>query len=193
MIPHLLLPLLLAAPPGYTVVKEASGCQLMNGTKDANGLRPLRAECHWPEVTPERTHAALKAFADHDLYFSAVAESTLQRTEGTRSLVHQVHTAKGINDREVLLWMEAVPVDGDGIRYRWSMAKGESLELRKGNVATAHDEGYWEARPHPEGGVSVSYYLDYGPGGKVPGFVVRWFQVSGLVDIVTELHEYLAR
>jgi len=192
LIPLLALSMLVATPAGYKEVKKASGCVLMNGTSaESDGVIPMRAECHWPDVTPETFHKALADWGGHDKYWSGVVESTVKRSSGGKTLVYQIHRNKGTNDREILLWMSKKNTDGGGIKYSWGEAKGEALEIKKGNVQAARSDGSWEGKPHPDGGVQVTYQLAYDPGGKVPDFMVRWFQIGGLTNIVTELHEYL--
>lgn len=185
----LLLSTALAAPPGYAVSKDGvEGCALYLGPADANGIVPMLAECAWPDVTMDGFRKAFDDWEHHDEIFSSVADSKIVRRDGDRTLLHQRHQSSGISDREAMLWGTAGPVDGGGYRYAWTMAKGEPLEVASGNVPTAFDDGHWIVRPRPEGGVLVEHKLVYDPGGRVPGFLVRWFQTSGLAATVTEAH-----
>jgi hypothetical protein len=181
-----------AAPTGYSVTKkDYNGCELSLGPAEADGVVPMRAECVWRDVKLETFQAQMSNYAEHDKYFEAVVDSEVRRTEGTRALVYQKHRSSGIADREVLLWMSHQTVDGYE-RYGWTHAKGEPLTPQSGNVATARDDGYWQAKPEPGGGIRVIHMLSYGPGGSVPGFIVRWFQTSGLEANVTDLHQWMA-
>jgi len=186
----LLLSAALAAPPGYKVTKTTNDCELMLGPAEADGVVPMRAECHWPEIPPDAFHAAVGNFAIHGELWSTVPVCEVVRTEGGRTLTHQVHQSNGISDRELMLWLETVEVEG-GYRHQWTRAVDEPLEPAKGNVAAARDDGYCEGVAHPDGGTQVNYQLSYDPGGKVPGFLVRWFQTSGLAGIMEDLRTSL--
>ncbi|TNE91076.1 MAG: hypothetical protein EP330_06405 [Deltaproteobacteria bacterium] len=187
----LLLAAALAAPPdGFSLTKsDVSGCELYKGSADAKGDVPMRAECRWADISLETFHAKFSDWEAHDDIFSSVVSSRIQRS-GDPVLVHQRHYARGISDREILLWGKTEKV-GDGWRFSWSRATGETLTPASGNVAAERSDGAWEAHPHPDGGVTVTYELTYDPGGSVPGFLVRSFQGSGFAAVVTELHDYL--
>ncbi len=183
-----LLATALAAPQGYKITKNTEHCELSLGPAMGNGVVPMRAECHFPDIAPERMHTLMAAFGDHDEYWSTVVSSDVLRTDGSRTWVKQVHRSKGIADREVILVMERKTVDG-GYRYTWTLDNA-GLEPASGNVAADWDDGYWEITADPAGGVRAVHQLAYGPGGSVPGFLVRWFQTSGLQVIVEEIEAY---
>ncbi len=181
-----------AAPAGYRVTKpSANGCELSLGPAEKDGVVPMRAECVWPEITIEKFNKAMANLDNHDLYWETVVDSTVKRVDGDRSLVFQKHRSKGINDREILLWMSHKVVDGYD-RYSWTKATGEALTVTKGNVETARSDGYWQAKAE-NGGIRVIHTLSYDPGGSVPGFLVRWFQTSGLEANTSDLRAYLAK
>jgi len=179
-----------ALPPGFHETKTTQYCQLALGKAGPNGVVPMRAECHWPHIEPDKLHGLMGAWGDHDLYFSSVVSSDVQKTDGGRSWVHQVHRAKGISDRECVVVMEKTSIDG-GARYGWTVDNG-GLVVEKGRVEVAQSDGFWEIRPHADGGTAAVHQLSYDPGGSVPGFLVRWFQTSGLTAVVTELESYAA-
>lgn len=177
----------LAAPPDYRQTKEVNDCTLYLGPAD-NGTVPMHAECVWPELTFEKADRLLSKWEDHELYFSSVTVCEAVRQEGERSLVAQTHQSSGISDRQINLWMEKKPIDGGGFRWAWTKAN-EPVDLIKGNVEAARDDGYWEVRPEGNG-VSATYHLLYDPAGSVPGFLVRWFQTSGLTAITEDFRQY---
>jgi hypothetical protein len=178
----------LAAPPGYSVTEtDVDGCELSLGPTEADGVVPMRAECVWRDITLDTWNAKMAKWGDHDTYFSVIVESNVQRTVGDKALVYQKHRSKGISDRETNLWMQHTVVNGAD-RYAWTPAKEEPVHPADGNVAVARSDGYWEAKADPAGGIRVVHQLSYDPGGSVPGFLVRWFQTSGLEANVTELH-----
>lgn len=190
MITTLIIASALAAPPGYSLSKESSECKYYTGPAEADGIVPLFAECVWADVPYEK---AVKYVADwelHDDFFGTVKQSRIVKTVGDKALVHQLHFLRGISQREVLMWGQAADVDG-GKRFSWKAATDEPLTLGDGNVQTARHEGYWHLTPATGGGTNAKYHLIYGPGGKVPGFLIRWFQTSGLVTTTTDLHSWL--
>lgn len=182
---HLLLSVALAAPPGFKVTKTTDHCELSLGPALPNGVVPMRAECHWADLSPDTLHGLLAAWADHDLYFSSVETSDVVRTDGARVWVKQTHVAKGISNREAILVMEKTAVAG-GARYGWTLDNGDAKPA-DGNVLAAWDDGFWEITAHPSGGTKAVHQLAYDPGGSVPSFLVRWFQTSGLTAVVEEL------
>lgn len=175
----------LAAPPGYSVTEaDADGCELSLGPAEGNGVVPMHAECHWPDVTLEKAKSKLARWDLHDDIWSAVVTSDV-REAGDRALVWQTHQSKGIANREVLVWMKHETVGGAD-RYSWTTATDRPLAVADGNVATARNDGYWQVEADPRGGVKLVHHLAYDPGGSVPGFMVRWFQTSGLKANLSE-------
>lgn len=178
MLPLLLALSVAAAPPGYSVSKkDVHGCELSLGPVQADGVRPMRAECRWPEVTPERFAAVVGDWAAHADIFESVTTSRVVEP-GARAVVHQVHRNGGIADRELMVSMWNESVDGWD-RYAWTLSD-RAFTPADGNVKTLRNDGFWEARPLPGGGVEVRHALEYAPGGSVPNWIVRMFQTGGL-------------
>lgn len=177
------------APAGFKVTKTTESCTIYSGPAVPTGAVPMLAECRWPNLTLAKVDAVFSPWKDHDLFFSAIAASDVERTVGDTAYVRQVHQARGISDRECVLAMRKSTVDG-GLRFEWTLDP-TPITIAEGRVAVAHDDGHWLFTPHPDGGVSVSYYLEYDPGGSVPGFLVRSFQSSGFEAAVTELRAYI--
>ena len=96
---------LAAVPSGYTEIKEGNGCKIYKGPTTATGVTPVYATCDWTDVAPDKLHARLADWEQHDEIFSTVGTSVTKKTEGARALVHQVHTLSGISNREVDLWL----------------------------------------------------------------------------------------
>jgi hypothetical protein len=192
MMSLLLITAAIAAPPNHTVVKETNGCILYAGPADTGGIAPMFADCHWPEVKPERLQGLLGTFDAYDAYIFAIASCTVLRTEGTRTLVHQVQTAPAIAQREVAVWMEAVTVPG-GMRYTWENDPNEPLALSQGSIRAPRNTGYWEVTAHPDGGARVAHAVSYDPGGRVPAWLVRRFSVGGLDGVMTEVRDLAAK
>ena len=181
---------LLAPPAGWEATKSGDGCQLYAGPAEKDGVVPVLAVCHWTDTTAEKLDSFLANWPLHADIFSSVVTSTPVRVDGARTLVHQEHSASGISDREVNIWMQITPLDGGGNRYAWTIAKEEPLIAASGHVAVARDDGAWDVKANPAGGVDLSYHLEYDPGGSVPGFIVHWFQGSGVQAICADLHTW---
>ena len=179
----------LAAPAGYTVSGTTDECTLYTGPKGVSGNTPLLAECVWKDVTAAKLVQHFSRFEDHDEVFGAIAASDVLRTEGGVAFVHQVHTAKGISDRECVLRMTKTEVNG-GTKIAWTLDTAP-FTVADGRVPVGFDDGYWMFRDDPSGGVQVTYALEYGPGGSVPYLLVRWFQGSGFQAAITELHAWI--
>lgn len=183
----LLLTSALAAPSGYTIsAANVDGCELSLGPKAADGVVPMHAICQWADVKLETFNRVVASWPKHADVFAVVVESKVQRVEGEKSLVYQLQRSKGISDREVLMWMWHATVSGAD-RYAWNTATAEALTPKDGNVRVSRTEGYWQAKAEGAG-VTVEHHLEYAPGGSVPGFLVRWFQTSGLEANVKEMH-----
>ncbi|MCA9491428.1 MAG: hypothetical protein KC621_15960 [Myxococcales bacterium] len=177
----------LAAPPNYRPTRSTEHCQMFLGPAMDNGVVPMHAECTWPGVTLEKADALFSSWASHDEIFSSIVSSEVERMDGGVAYVRQVHRAKGISDREALLKMQKTQVDG-GLRFGWTLEPSEARD--SGHVMVAFDTGYWEFRDGPDGLVVVDH-LEYDPGGSVPGFLVRWFQTSGLETVLSELETWM--
>ncbi len=172
------------APEGFQKAKTANDCTIYKGPADADGVIPVFADCHWPEIPPEKLHALEYDWEGHSKVFSTVESSKIVKKDGDRARVHQVHALSGVSNREVEVWMWREEVPG-GYQYNWK--SDTPVTPADGNVATAKHIGFWRITKHPEGGSRAEYQLSYDPGGSVPGFMVRWFQTSGTVDTTTEL------
>lgn len=179
-----------AAPSGFTQGSQTADCTLYTGPKTAQGTTPLLAECVWKDVALEKLDAHFSNQENHDEVFSAIAESVIQRTEGGTAYVHQVHVAKGISDRECVLKMTKAATPDGGIKFAWTLDPSFTAAA-DGRVLVEKDDGYWQFAPNPDGGVKVTYLLDYGPGGSVPYLLVRWFQGSGFTAAIDELHAWI--
>jgi len=187
MIPFLFLAAAFAAPPeGYTLQKETDDCVLFAGPPNAQGIAPMYAECHWPDVDPEKLQELLGVWDAYDKYISAIESCRIVKIEGSRTLVHQLQTAPAISDREVVVWMEKIPVEG-GFRFTWQNDPSEPLDIAKGNIRPPKNAGFWEVTAHPESGSFVQHQVTYDPGGRVPAWLVRTFSVSGLAGVMSDV------
>ena len=184
---------LAAVPTGAALRESTNDCDFYVLAQDPDtNMEPIYVDCHWPEFTVAQLDSLLERFGDHDSYFSSVAESTVRRTlDNGKQIVWQRHVAGGISDREVNLVMWKDTVEG-GYVYHWRMARQQD-EPSDGNVQTLYDTGSWTVTHDSRGGAHVEYFLHYAPGGRVPGFVVRWFQGAGTEAVVANLRSYASQ
>ena len=76
-----------------------------------------------------------------------------------------------------------------GKRFTWTKAPDQGTNSGAG-VEIALNTGKWEVTKNTDGGSRVIYELRYLPGGRVPGFLVRWFQGTGMKLFVGELRSH---
>lgn len=183
----LVIPFALAA---WTANGSENGCTFYLGSVES-GVQPVRAECDWP-IPAAKLQAAVAMNSKHADYFATVAESTvLGPGPGGSELVRQVHVATGMSDRECIVQFDTVAITG-GTRYSWKLSPDQSQVTGK-RTAVALDTGKWEITDNGAGGAKVVYELRYDPGGSVPGFLVRWFQGSGVKSLVGELRTWVEK
>jgi hypothetical protein len=170
---------------GWTANGSENGCNFFLGSVEGT-VQPVRAECDWP-IAADKLQRIVAATADHDKYFSAVEVCDVVGSSGGKEVAVQVHVASGISDREVVLLFGTEDIAG-GKRYTWTKAPDQSA-AKRGMVAVALDTGKWEITSTATG-AHVVYELRYDAGGSVPGFLVRWFQGSGVRTLVGELRSW---
>ncbi len=176
----------LAAPPDFreTRTDVADGCTLFLGPADASGVVPMRAECTWPDVTVDQFKAAYGDWARHDDIYTSVGTSVVLSTSGNTAEVRQTFEASGIKTREMII--DGTTADlPNGIRYSWTKHPGDQ-GITSGNVEVERSDGFWEVTSRPAGGVLAVHQVSYAPGGRVPGFLIRWFQTGGLQEIAED-------
>ncbi len=176
-----------SALAGWTMTNESNDCKFYKGEPNANEIVPLRAECDWP-LEPTKLQGLIAKIDDHNLYFSSVAVSRVVASNAGEHNVYQVHVATGIADREAMLLYSDQPIEG-GHQYSWKV-NPDQTGIGGDKVRLEDDQGKWEVTANAGGGAHVVYELLYDAGGSVPGFVVRWFQGSGVRTLVGELREY---
>lgn len=164
----------------------------MRGPPGPRGVRALRAECRWPEGRLDALVKMLSRFEAYAELIDPILFSTVVRVDGDRSLVHQRQATPGVADREMLLWMQVARFDDGGARISWDTASGEPLAMAPGSVRAAHNDGFWEVRRHPDGGLSVVHQVAYDPGGAVPSWLVTWFSGTGFRKLMARMRVFAA-
>ncbi|MCK6503873.1 hypothetical protein L6R53_10815 [Myxococcota bacterium] len=181
-----MLPLLLSLSlpaAAWTAMGERDGC--VYSKQDEGAVIALRAECTW-DLPAERVRAKLADWSVHDDVFESVAESrVLGSLQGGAGKVYQRHQASGISDREIVMDVKELVIDGG---WRWTHSKSaDQSQVTGQHVLVGRDDGLWELKPTANGGSFVVYELRYDPAGSVPGFMVKWFQGSGFRDMLLQL------
>jgi hypothetical protein len=171
----------------WTLSDAASECSYYRGDGEASGVIPVRVECEWP-VNADQAARLLGEEEGHELIFSALAESTVLSDDGQMRRVYQVQQAAGVSDRHVILEFTR-EIFEDGWRFRWSKAEDQS-SLREDGVEVAVTEGLWEIT-RTDTGMRLHYELRYLPGGRVPVFLMSWFQGMGTRQVIGDLRESL--
>jgi len=166
-------------PPGDCTITTQKG---------DDGVPEAFARCAWP-LPADRIDAVLRLLDEQERHFSGVADSTVLRVDGERTLVRQVQQASGISDREVVLEfvVETIP---NGRRYRWRKADDQSGR-NPDNVECEVHEGHWQIAGAGNETI-VEYHLRYLPGGSVPTFMVTAFLGSGVEEALDDLRDAAA-
>jgi hypothetical protein len=174
--------LLATAHAAWTETARVNDCTFSKGPPEG-GVQPVHVECHWP-VAPDKLHALLADGNRHAAIFDGITSTHQVGTEAGGELFYQVHQASGMSDREIVVRLtdEAIP---DGRRYAWTKATDQSA-LTHELVEIELNTGMWEVTGEGAGS-KIVYELRYAAGGSVPGFLVRWFQGSGVQALVGEL------
>jgi hypothetical protein len=168
---------------------EAHGCVVESREATATSKSAMRGTCTWPEVRPEKLVAMLGQFDRYEEFISPIADARIERIDENRALVYQRHEYFGIADREMLLWMTAVPREG-GTSFEWTTASEQPLALDSGSVRTIRNEGRWTVSTLPSGGARVVHEISLDPGGSIPGWVVRLARSRGFARILGEVRQH---
>ncbi len=169
------------------VVAKTTHCEITVGDRDAEGNNLVLSYCSWKEPL-KSIKAVFANFQEHDTYMDSVVEST-QLPDGR---VLQVHQADGISDRQITLDFSEENFEDGGYKVSWTRSAKQE-PLLDGRVEALIDDGSWMVRPGEGGLNKVVYSLRYDPGGRVPGFIVRAFQKSGIAKMLVEMQEVAAK
>ena len=169
---------------GHGVGIGGGGCSIEPIAAE-DGVAAVHADCRWL-VPAERVTALLEDVNGHGRFFTALAETSIIGKSGDHLFVREVHHAKGMSDREVVVewWAESLP---DGHRYRWRKAADQSA-VSGTRVQVAETQGYWEVVREGEQ-THLVYEMHYLPGGNIPAFLVRMFQAPGIKNALGELRD----
>ena len=165
-------------------------CTYFMGERESDGVTPLRVECVWDHIDPDKIDALFGQVAGYDAFIWAIEDTRQVSVDGARSLVWQRHSVPGTAPREVQLWMETQPTEAGGMRYSWTTA-GTPFSLGKGAIRAPRNDGYWEVSVG-EAGIEVVLQASYNPGGWVPDWLVRWCQTIGAERMMNDIQSLAA-
>ncbi len=180
------------AAPTFAVdqhVDPYDGCELWLGKADDSGVAPVRAECTWPDASPDRMTAALERYDQWGAFIPEIKEEkVLQAVDGKSLIWQHDDPGHGLSPRESQVWLSRAPSTRT---FAWTTAQGAFQPHDDLAVVMPRDEGYWTVSAAPGGGLFVTEQLDIDPGGLVPHWLVHWFQTAGLAHDMGYLHGYL--
>lgn len=172
----------------FAPVATQGGCTVYVGAIDpASGVPPMKAECHWPDVTVDDVHGVFSRLDRWQDFVWCIADSRILEEQGGRTLVWQRQSVRPLSDRENVIWM-AVEETEDGYTYRWELAE-VPFDAAPSSVVPGRNEGRWVVRAAPDGGVWLTNEIAYDPAGSVPSWLVRWFQTRGALQVLDGIHE----
>jgi len=176
----------------FEPVREVHDCQISMRPPEHPEGAAMRAECRWPEVDYQRAVDKLARFDAYDDYIWPIAESRIERSdEDGRLLLYQRQHIWPLSDREVLLWMDQESYEG-GLRFVWTTANDEPLDLAEDAIRTPKNEGYWLVAPSEEGGVRVVHEIAVVGGGTIPAWVVNMVRVRGFARVMGDVRAIVA-
>ncbi len=183
----LLAPAAWSAPAGFELLEEVDGCRLYLGPTEAEGVVPMRAECHWQGVDGAAI-ADIVAHPDgHEEVWSQIAETRVWSGEADAQRLWFLHDLPGFSDREVVVDWRREDLAGGGVHTSWTTADVD-FEAAPGHTRARLFEGEWTVRPLEGGVVQVLHETRYDPG-AFPGWLVRPFLGGTLEGVMDDLRQ----
>jgi len=185
--------LLLCCVPSFAVagerkqVAETAGCVITVGDRDDRGTDLVIGTCSW-DVPASKIVPVVKAATSH--VFLSSLELSKALPDGR---IHQVHNASGISDREITLDFTTTTTADGATKVSWKASAVQEPLTSEDNVRVAVDDGYWEVHDLGGGKSKVVYGLRYNAGGRVPEWLVRSFQKTGVGDILEEMRDEVSK
>ena len=165
------------------------GCELWLGKPVQGGVGPVRAECHWTDVTASCFRPLIDRLDQWHAFIPEIVQESIEATEPPRVLLWQYDDPGWpLEHREAMAWL--TPTLGATARYEWKSAP-MTAPKNPGAVLMPRDNGFWTVRDSPSGGLDVVQELDIDPGGAVPSWIVHKFQTSVLKADMLALHDKL--
>jgi hypothetical protein len=176
-----------ALPPNYTLVEQNENCRYYAGPVRESGSLPIRAECHWKEISLQKLDSFLGDYEGQTETYSNVTETKVVRREKERTWVYQIHKDRRMSPREGLIMYERTQIE-NRIIHRWRLSDTQPTP-KENHLPIEEHQGEWVLETHPMGGVNIKYESSYLPGGSIPAWLVRQFQTSEVIKILEETHK----
>lgn len=175
-------------PEGFVEVRTSGDCRIAQREATESGPLAMRADCSWPEVSPDRLITLLGRFDAYSEFIWPIKEARVVRTEADRALVYQRQHITGLADREVLLWMSQQDLPPSGRRYQWTAASDQPLTLQPGAVRTPRNDGLWQVQPAEGGGAQVVHQIAVEAGGPaLPRWLLTWIRTRGFLAVMADV------
>jgi hypothetical protein len=180
-----------AAPPPFAAVDQVDsfrGCTILIGAEPpGGGVAPVRAVCHWPDLAVEDLADLLLDYEGYGRFIPCMVELRTLWTHADRALVWQFdRIGPGLAPRESRTVMTHRAVPG-GFTVRWE-ADPTPFAARAGSVVMPRNEGFWWVTAARGGGVDLVEQVFLDPGGRLPAWVVNWYQTYGVAEQLRLLH-----
>jgi hypothetical protein len=175
-----------AGASDFEVVREGDGCVVSMRPESHPEGASMRAECTWPDVDAAALVTMLSDFSDYPRFVFPISEARVVRGDPARSLVYQRQSLFGLADREVLLWMGRAEEAG-GVRFSWTAATEEPLELRPGAIRTPRNTGFWHVEPAADGGSRVVHEVALDAGGSIPRWIIELVRYRSFAKIMSDV------
>jgi len=153
----------------------------------------MRAVCEWPDVEAVAISEMLAQLERYPEFIFPIAEARIERAEEHRVLLYQRQELFGIADREVLLWMAVTRRDTGELTLRWTAAQDQPLLLQRGAVRTPRNDGSWQVRRRPGGGVRVVHEIAMDAGGRIPVWVIQLVRTRAFSRIMSDVRDRAAQ
>lgn len=167
-------------------VASYRGCTIRIGAPIASGVQPLRAECHWADVTAASVAEVLSHPDGFGRFIVSLKEERMVSSDAAGSVVWQhVEPGWGLAPREDRIVVQNTALQDGHVRWQLDPLP---FPTPAGVVLMPRNEGEWRVTAAADGGVDVVHELLLDPGGSVPTWVVNWFQTYGMSDALKRLH-----
>ena len=179
-----LISIISAAPLNYNFVEQQRDCLFFTGPVRESGSLPIRAECHWKDISLQKMDLFLDDYEGQTETYSSVAETKILRRLDNITLVYQVHKDRRMSPREGTIEYTKEN-DGQRIIHKYKLSEFQAPPKLK-HVLLKEHQGIWSIEKHPDGGIKCIYESTYLPGGSIPAWLVRQFQVPEVMRLVEE-------
>jgi len=186
-----LISIISAAPLHYDLVERQRDCSFFTGPVQESGSLPIRAECHWKDISLKTMDLFLDDYEGQTETYSSVAETKILQRLNDITLVYQVHKDKRMSPREGTIEYTKINY-GQRIVHTYKLSEFQAPPKLKHVILKEH-QGIWSIEKHPDGGIKCIYESTYLPGGSIPAWLVRQFQVLEVMRLIEETRSSVSK